>query len=122
MEKFNSNPSKTILTITVGFLVIFLLTKANWAMYVSLSVGLIGVFSTYLAKQIEWLWFGLAKVLGYIMPNIILTIVFYIFLFPIAILSRIFSKKDHLHLKNNTASVFVETNKRFDEQSFKNPW
>lgn len=122
MQKIKSNPLKTMLTISTGFLVIFIITKLNWVLLISLFIGLIGMFSTYLSKQIEFLWNKLAWLLGLIVPNILLSAIFYLFLFPIAILSRVFGKKDPFVLKNKTDSVFVVTNKSFDKKSFEQPW
>lgn len=122
MQKIKSNPVKTMLTISIGFLVVFIITKVNWVLLVSLIVGLIGMFSTFLSKHIEFLWNKLAWLLGFIVPNILLSIIFYLFLFPIALLSKIFGKKDPFVLKNKTESVFVITNKSFDKKSFEQPW
>lgn len=122
MQKIKSNPVKTMLTISIGFLVIFIITKLNWALLISLAIGLIGLFSTFLSKQIEFLWIKLAWFLGLIIPNILLSAIFYLFLFPIAVLSKIFGKNDSFKLKNNADTVFVSSNKDFDKNSFEKPW
>lgn len=122
MKKPISNPVKTALTITVGFLIIYWLTDRNWALWVALVVGLSGVFSPYLSKQIEVLWMGINKVLSYIMPNVLLSVIFYLVLFPIALASRVFGKKDPMHLKKPQGSLFRDSNKVFDKKSFENPW
>lgn len=122
MQKIKSNPVKTMLTISVGFLVIFIITKLNWALLVALIIGLIGLFSTFLSKHIEFLWTKLAWFLGLIVPNILLSAIFYLFLFPIAVLSKIFGKNDSFKLKNNADSVFITSNKVFDKNSFEKPW
>lgn len=122
MQKMKSNPVKTMLTISIGFLVIFIVTKLNWALLVSLFIGLIGVFSSYLSEKIEFLWNKLAWILGLIVPNILLSAIFYLFLFPIALLSRLFGKKDSFALKNKSDSIFVITNKTFSKKSFEQPW
>jgi hypothetical protein len=83
MQKIKSNPVKTMLTISIGFLVIFIITKLNWALLIALVIGLIGLFSSFLSKQIEFLWTKLAWFLGLIVPNILLSAIFYLFLFPL---------------------------------------
>lgn len=122
MQKIKSNPVKTMLTISIGFLVVFIITKLNWALLIALVVGLIGLFSSFLSKQIEFLWTKLAWFLGLIVPNILLSAIFYLFLFPIAVLSKIFGKNDSFKLKNNADTVFVSSNKEFDKNSFEKPW
>jgi hypothetical protein len=122
MNKLNSNPSKTVLTICVGMLVINVLTQNVIFINISLSIGLAGVFFTQISVLIEKLWFKLAYILGLIIPNILLSIIFYIFLFPISIVSKIFKKDDLLKLKNTKSSSFILLDKSFDKNSFENPW
>jgi len=124
MSKLNikSDPVKTVLVITVGFLVVYIIAKWQWALYTALIVGVLGVFSNYIAQKIDWVWMKLTWVLSLIVPNILLSTVFYLFLTPIALLSRIVGEKDQLRLKNNQESIFKNTNKKFDPKSFENPW
>jgi hypothetical protein len=121
-NKMKSNPAKTVLTISVGFLIVFAATQMKWALTTAIVVGLAGVFSEFLAAKIEWLWMQLATVLSKIVPNILLSVVFYVFLFPIALLSRLFGSKDPLVLKNPEKTVFKEHNKEFTKASFEVPW
>jgi hypothetical protein len=122
MKNFKTDPVKTVLTISVGFIVVYLLSKWRWALSVSLIVGLIGIFSPYLSRKVEFLWMKLTWLLSLILPNILLGIIFYLFLFPISLLSKLFRKKDILLLKNNYSTTFKETNKTFDKVSFEKPW
>jgi hypothetical protein len=121
-QKLAFDPIKTVLVITVGMLVVFFITKAEWALYVALVVGLSGVFSGYLADKINWVWMKLTWVLSLIVPNILLAVIFYLILTPIALLSRMFGGKDQLMLKNNSPTIFKVYNKKFDAASFENPW
>jgi hypothetical protein len=119
-----SNPTKSILTITVGFLLVFVISEYEyrWALMTAISVGLAGVISEYLALKIEWLWFKLAKLLSYIVPNILLSIVFYFFLFPIALLSKVVSRKNLLQLRKEGNTNWVTVNKQFVKKDLENPW
>ena len=121
MNKLKSNPPKTLLTITIGFSILFIIIKLNWLLYCSIIIGIIGISSNLLSKYVEKIWFKLAELFGLIIPNILLTIIFYLFLFPISSISKIFNK-DLLSLKNNNKSNYKLTNKSFDEKSFINPW
>ena len=113
-----TSPFRTVLTITVGFAVINLATEMKWALIVAICVGLVGVFSTFLSEKIDFLWGKLAWLLSLIVPNIILSLIFYFFLFPIALLSKAFGKKDPLMLKNKYDSIFRDQDKEFDKVSF----
>jgi hypothetical protein len=122
MSKIKSEPTKTVLTISVGFLIIFLITEWQWAIYVSLLVGLVGMFSPFLAKQIDWLWMKLAWLLSLVVPNILLSAIFYLFLFPIALLSKLFGNNDNLLLKNKSDSTLKVVHKTFEKSTFEKMW
>ncbi len=122
IKNIKSEPIKTVLVITVGMMVIYLITKLQWALYISVSVGILGVLSDYLAKKIDYVWMKLTWILSLIMPNILLSIIFYIFLTPVALLSRVFGEKNPLSLKNTSSTLFKDSNKKFDKASFEKPW
>jgi len=108
-----------MLVISMGFLVLYLIFAWKWAIYVSLAVGLIGIISTFLSSKIEWAWMKLSKILGYIIPNILLSLVFYLLLFPLSFFSKL-SRKDPLMLSDKYQTYFVDINKEPDKKSFEN--
>ena len=121
-QNIKSNPPKTILTITIGFLFIYLLSDAQWSLVLSLSIGSIGILSPFLSKKIEFIWFKLAWLLGLFVPKIILSVVFYLMLTPMAFLRTLISKSEPLSLKNNKSTLFQIREKSYTAKSFENPW
>lgn len=117
-----TNPAKTVLIITLGFGVLFLVTKHNWMLYVGLGVGLLGAISAFLAEKIDWIWTKIGWILSKIIPNIFMTIIFYLVLTPTAVLSRLLGKKDPMDLKNNASSLFKTKSTTFTKESFEKPW
>jgi hypothetical protein len=111
----------TILIISMGFLTLYLVFFWQWAVIVSLIVGVVGILSSFLSKKIEWGWMKLAQFMGYIIPNILLSIVFFLFLFPISLLSKLFSK-DPLMLSKSHKTYFVDVHKIADKVSFEKTW
>lgn len=107
MKLKKSEPVKTMLVISMGFLLIFLLTHLQWALFISFAIGLVGVFSAYLSKKVDFLWMKLSYLLSLIVPNILLGAVFYLALFPISALSKLFRKKDPLILSNRLKSTYT---------------
>ena len=122
MKNYKSEPVKTCLTIAIGFVVVFLVTKGLWALYIALAVGLIGMFSNYLSQKIDYLWMKLTWILSLIVPKILLGVIFYLFLFPISVLSKLFGKRDPLLLKNADNSTFIDRNKTYSKLDFEKPW
>jgi hypothetical protein len=117
-----SNPQKTVLIITVGFLVLFFISKQNWMLYVSMSIGILGASSSFLAEKIDWVWTKIGWILSFIVPNVIMTLVFYFVLLPTAILSRLFGKKDLMDLENNQQSLWKTKSILYSKESFEKPW
>jgi len=122
IKKFSYQPFKTVLTICGGLLVIFLLTKMYAILFIGAFLFIASFFSKPFASLIDKLWMSLSLILSKIFPPILLTIIFYVFLTPIAILSRIFGEKNPLHLKNTDNSLFKTVNKTFEKSSFEKPW
>ena len=122
IKKFTYQPFKTVLTICGGLLMISLITKAFSILFIVTFLFLGAFFSKPFAEIIDRLWLKLSLILSKIFPPILLTIIFYVFLTPIAILSRIFGEKNPLHLKNTENSLFTTVNKTFEKSSFEKPW
>lgn len=119
----SSNPTKTVLVITVGFVVLFWISKQDVMLYIALGVGALGGISDFFAEKIDWLWTKLGWLLSLIVPNIIMTLVFFLVLTPTAFLSRLFGKSDPLDVKNAQSSLFKEKeNRSYSKESFEKPW
>lgn len=117
-----TEPVKTVLIITVGFILVFLATKMKWALTAAFLVGVAGIASDFLAEKIDFVWMKLTRLLGYIMPNVLLSAVFFLFLTPMAALAKLFKRKDSLMIKNPGATAYVTVNKQFDKESLETPW
>ena len=89
---------------------------------ISIIIGLIGVISDSASLIIDKIWFKISHILSLIIPNILLGSIFYLILFPIALLSRLFKKDDPLMLSNNKESMFKNKIQKFKNISFENPW
>ncbi|GGA88527.1 hypothetical protein [Puia dinghuensis] len=122
MTPRKTETAKTMLAIVVGTLLIYFMTKKVWIIKVSVVIGLIGLLWDGLSKKIEIVWMKLTWLLSLVVPNILLSVIFFVFLTPIAFLSKIFGEKNQLHLKNTSNSLFKETNKDFNKESFERPW
>lgn len=113
---------ETILTLCVALMIFFFIFHLKRLLALAVILGLIGMFSNYLSGKITWAWMKLAEVMGFISSRILLTIVFFVFLFPIAMLSRLFNK-DKLQLKKKASgSYYIERNHEFVAKDMENVW
>lgn len=112
----------TILVFVVVLCILFLVYRNDNFLYAALGVGAIGLFVPWLSKKIHWLWMKFAELLGSVMNKVILSVVFYVFLFPVAMLSRLF-RGSTLKAKNvKAASYFTERNFTYDAKSLEQLW
>lgn len=122
MKAIKSNPASTVLIITLGIAIIFLKYRIDWILYLSIGIGVLGFLSSTFAKVLERLWFKLAAVLSKIVPTILLSILFYFFLFPLALLSRVFGAKNNLLLKKPKLGSWKTSERNFDTGYFERMW
>ncbi len=117
---------ETILTLCVALVVLFFITHKQHAYYLNLSVllGLIGMFSVYLTSKISWAWLKLGEMMGAVTSKIILALVFFVFLLPIALVSRLFSNgRKALQLEKSSGNSYYFTrNHRYEPKDLKNVW
>jgi len=120
--KLKSNPSLTLLTIIFGLLFLNYFLENKIVFYFSLLLSGIGVFSVKVSKLIEKIWFKIAYILSQLVPNILLSLIFYFVLTPLAILSKLFNSKTEYLSINNQDTAFKSQNKVFDKKSFERAW
>ncbi|MFY7788020.1 MAG: SxtJ family membrane protein [Thermoflexibacteraceae bacterium] len=114
---------KAQFVMVVGFLVLSFIFKQYQSYLVILAtvLGLVFLILPSLGDLILKLWFKIAEILGWINSRILLGIVFYVFLFPLAVLSRL-SQKNPLQLKKTPDSLFATRNHRYEPKDLENIW
>ncbi|RAI85538.1 hypothetical protein [Algoriphagus yeomjeoni] len=122
MKALKSDPSKTVLVICTGLILVYFIFSLKWILFVAFGIGILSILSEWISKKIEWVWFQLTKLLSMIVPNILLGAIFYLFLTPIAFLANLFSKSDPLLIKRPAHTAYKEVNKQFKAEDLKNPW
>ena len=120
--KIKSNPHLTILTIVFGLLVLNFYLEKDEILYLCILFSGLGVFSKISSRIIEDIWFKISYILSQIIPNILLSIIFYLILTPLGLLSKLFKAETDFKSKNNQKSNFKEQNKVFDKKSFERAW
>ena len=101
-----SNNYLVILTIVTGLMGCYFIFKIDTLLFVALGVAIVSILSSYLAEKIVWIWDKIALVLGTINSKILLSVIFYIFVVPIALISRVFKKGNALLLKKQNESYY----------------
>ncbi len=112
---------KNILVLIAGFCVLQLLFHGKVFVTIALTVLILSAISEKAAVFIDksWLWFG--EKAGKVNAAILLFLVYYLILTPLAFLSRI-GKKDPLQLKAPEKSNFILKHQRYSAKDLENPW
>ena len=114
---------ETCLVITTGLIVLWLIYPIKGLLWAAIAIGIIGAFIDPLAHWVNWVWYKIAEVMGAIMSSVLLSIVFFGFLFPLALLSRLFNG-DSLQLtkKDKGGSYWTERNHAFKGKDLEDMW
>ncbi len=122
MQNSESKPLQSVLIISLGFAIIYLSSGTIWFLYLAFAIGFLGAISTFLAQKIDFLWGKLGLVLSKIIPPFLLMLIFFLLLYPIALLSRLFGQQDPLNLKKPVGSLLKVRKQAFTEASFEKTW
>ncbi len=117
----DSETPKTQLVIVVGLLVIAAILDNEIIAYASLIIGLICLVIPPAGHWIVWGWYKLALILSRVMNPLVLGIVYFIFISPIAILFRLFGN-DPMRLKDNKGSMYEIREKTYTKEDLEKPW
>jgi hypothetical protein len=119
---------EAILAIVVGFLALYFIFgvwkgfQVDWMLWVCLVVGVLSMVSDTVMNLITSAWFKFAEILGnYVTGPILLGLVFFVVLFPISVLARIFGP-DNLMKKRREDSYYVDRDHAYETKDIENIW
>ncbi len=113
--------SESLAVVALGFCVVYFAFPTTYLLLVAAFIA----FSTLippLGDLILKAWFGLGHALGWVNGKILLSVVWFFILTPIALLYRM-RKKDPLRLqKPEGNSNFIDRDHQFEGKDLENPW
>lgn len=112
---------EAILVITTGFIVLFAVLGKEWMLFVATASGLVGLLIPWLAAIVANVWYKIGEVLGFVVSKVVLFLLFYVLLTPIAFFYRLFNH-DTLLLKRQNRSLWSDRNHMFQSTDLKNSW
>src|SRR5437868_2192761 len=93
----------TIIVLVLAFIVVYILSGQIAFLYISLSIGIVSLFAPFIASKIHFIWMKLSEIFGTISSTIILTVVYFIIVVPLALLAKLAGKR-FLSLKRKNSS------------------
>ncbi|MCE7064475.1 SxtJ family membrane protein [Dyadobacter sp. CY326] len=117
-----SDKAKAQLVIVTGLVVLFFVFKSQYFLIAAAVVGVLSIAIPAAGDLIVKGWYKIAEILGAINGRILLSIVFFVVLFPVAIIAKL-GKKNPLALKREAKdSVFVERNHKYAAKDLEQVW
>ena len=122
LEFIEQDPStpKTQLVIVTGLLVLAAIFDNENIAYAALAVGLLS-FIPPIGNRLVWGWYKLAEGLGWFNSRVLLSLVYYLIVTPIAFLFRLFGN-DPMLLKDRKGSMYNFKEHTYTKEDLENPW
>ena len=112
---------EAIVVIVTGMILLYFVYKSLVFLYIGFGVGVSGIAVKPLAKLIATAWYKLGDLLGLVVSKVVLGLMFYVLLTPIAFFHNLFNK-DILHLKRSTGSLWIKRDHNYQAKDLKNTW
>lgn len=116
-----THPNTTILVIVTGLLVLYYFFNAPILVTIATLTALLSLVFPRIGSLIEQGWYKLAEMLGYVNTRVLLSIVFFLVLFPVALLSRMFGNSS-MKLRRSDDTVFTVRDHHYSKKDFENMW
>ncbi len=113
----------TIAVISIGFLMLFFVFKNEYLLVISGGIAFSGFLFSKIRKLIVKYWLWLGRILGFVNSRILLSLIFFLLLTPLALLKRLFSQdKFYIKRKKGKQSYFRDRNHTFTKEDFEQLW
>jgi uncharacterized membrane protein len=120
-KKEHSDSGLALLLLT---LILGLWLRQHYTLQLAIAEVLVLLIAPVLVYPFTFLWLNISDLLGKIVSKILLTIIFFVFVFPVALIRRLMGK-DTLQLKKfmkSPDSVFTERNHTYTKADFTTPY
>lgn len=115
---------ETILVVSTALLLFFLIFNASWLLYSAFALSLLSLISKKISYWFTRGWLGFSEMLGFVMSRLIMTLLYFLLLTPLALLYRVFNK-DPLQLNRNpdrSVSYYTPRGYTYTAKDLENTW
>lgn len=122
MKQTTEEKLKAQLVIVTGLCILFLIFKLKGLLYAAALTGFTSLAIPKAGDLIVYVWFKIAEILGWINSRILLSLIFFLILFPVALVSRLFSRDSLLIKGRNKKTIYAIRNHKFTKNDLENTW
>lgn len=113
---------QTMMILALASLVIYFITTFGWLIWLATGLLVVSLKPNPIARTITRSWLILSEYIGTFMTSLILSIIFFVLLTPVAALYRLFNKdKTSYFFNRKTVSTYHDAVTQGPE-SFERPW
>jgi hypothetical protein len=113
---------KTILVLVLAALIFHFIWEVKWLLWFATGLLVLTLKPNPLANLIARLWMKLSKLIGNVMSKVILSLVFFLFLTPIAIFYRLFNREMMRSFFDRTSTSKFQKAVVPGRDSYQKPW
>jgi hypothetical protein len=120
--KASIKPIETMLVLAMACLAAYVLWHAKAALWLSFGFGLVGILSPGMSRHIARLWMGLTRMLGRVSNAVLLSVVYWLVVVPVAVFRRMRRKDKLTHFDPAAESNFVSRDHLFTKDDLEKTW
>jgi hypothetical protein len=113
---------ETISVLALAALVFHFVWEVQWLIWLAAGLLVLTLKPNPLANFIAGHWLKLSEYIGNFMSKVILSLVFFLLLTPIAVLYRFFNREMTKSFFDRTSTSTFHPSKVPGKEEFKNPW
>jgi hypothetical protein len=118
----DNKPIETMLVLAMACLAAYVLWHAKVALWLSFGFGLVGILWPWMSRQIARLWMGLTRVLGRISNAVLLSVVYWLVVVPVAVFRRMRKKDKLTYFDRAAGSNFDSRDHLFTKEDLEKVW
>lgn len=121
MADKQKNTYETLAALVTVLVLVYWLTDIRLFLIAGLVIGLLGSLIRPAASFFHFIWMRIARGLNFIISNLLLGLVFFLVLSPIAFFYRLFNQKKLMTYKNKSTS-YSEVDHEITPRDLIHPW
>jgi hypothetical protein len=118
----NEKVLENILAISTGFVVIGLVIRVPTLIVIAVGVNVMGLFFPVVARCLVTAWLWMSHKMGAVVSRVILSVMYYGMLLPLALLSGRQSRRTLQLSRNPSGSYFVTRDHLYQSDDLKTLW
>ncbi len=114
---------KTLSIVALALLIGHYLFNVVVLQHIALGLLILTVFPNPVAKMLARAWIKFSETIGHVNSRILLTLIYFVVLVPVALLYRVFNRKTTDYFAGRKLdSCFISSDRNFSRESFEKTW